>query len=401
MGSVSAAGVGVDPLWTAVRSGRSAVGPVQFARPTRHRVTIAAQIRDFDPARYLEPTLLSVNERFSQIALVAAREALAQAGLMSPGAARPASMGSRTAVIIGTGMGGATTLDDQHYRFYAENKRIEPLTIPRVMPNAAASLVSALCGATGPVFAVSSACSSATQAIGLGAMLVRQGVVDRAIVGGSEAMVAPSFFNAWESLRVLTPDACRPFSRRRNGMVIGEGAGIFILEAPEVAAERGATGLAEIAGYGTTGDANDIVRPDAVGAAAAMQAALADARMTADTIDYVNAHGTGTVANDLTEVTALGRVFGDHLAHLPVSSTKPVHGHALGAAGALELAVTLMAMREGIVPPTINCEDPDPACPIDMVAEGPRSMPIRAAMSNSFAFGGINAVLVVTPAARL
>lgn len=400
MGSVSAPGIGVDALWDAAYLGRSAVGPVAFSRPTNNRVTIAAQVRDFDPASHIDPAVLPTADRFSQFALVAAAQALSQAGLFAAGVGRPGRLGPRTAVIIGTGLGGATTLDDQHHRFYATHKRVDPMSIPRGMSNAAASLVSAFCGATGPVFAVSSACSSASQAIGLGTMLVRSGAVDRAVVGGSEAMISPSFFHAWEALRVLTPDACRPFSRGRNGMVLGEGAAVFILERAEVAIARGAEGLAQIVGYGTTGDANDIVRPDSVGAEAAIRAALSDAELTPEDIDYVNAHGTGTVANDVTEAAALARVFGDRLTTLPVSSTKPIHGHALGAAGALELVIAVMAMRTGIVPPTINCDEPDPACAIDMVREGARHVPIRAAMSNSFAFGGINAVLIVAPAAR-
>ena len=399
MGAVSAPGIGVDALWQAARLGHTAVGPVEFSRPTNNRVKIAAQVRDFDAAAHIDPAVLPNADRFSQFALAAAAQALTQAGLFTGGTGRPNPLGPRTAVIIGTGLGGATTLDDQHHRFYTTQKRVDPMSIPRGMSNAAASLVSAFSGATGPVFAVSSACSSASQAIGLGAMLVRGGIVDRAIVGGSEAMISPSFFHAWEALRVLTPDACRPFSRRRNGMVLGEGAGIFIVETPELAKARGAAALAEIVGYGTTGDANDIVRPDSIGAEAAIRAALADAGMAPDGIDYINAHGTGTVANDNTEVAALARVFGPALARVPVSSTKPVHGHALGAAGALELIITVMALREGTAPPTINCDEPDPNCPIDMVPDGARTLPIRAAMSNSFAFGGINAVLIIAPAA--
>ena len=398
MGSVSAPGVGGDALWRAARDGKTAVGPVAFTRPSNNRVKIAAQARDFDPAAHPLATALAGMDRFAQVAMVAAVEALIQAKLLSDPAQKPDRLGPRAAVIIGTGLGGATTIDDQHYRFYVEQKRTDPMAIPRGMTNAAASLISAHCGATGPVFAVSSACSSATQSIGLGALLIRAGIVDRAIVGGSEALITPSFFAGWEALRVMSPDACRPFSRKRNGMVLGEGAGVFVLETADLARARGVPALAELAGYGTTGDAFDIVRPDSVGAEAAMRAALADAGLTPDDIDYVNAHGTGTVANDATEAAALGRVFGARLPQVAVSSTKPVHGHALGAAGALELLITIMALREQIAPPTIHCEDPDPACPIDTVADGPRPMRIRAAMTNSFAFGGINAVLIVAPA---
>jgi len=386
MGAISAVGLGAASLWTAVRDGQSAVRPVQLHREGTNRVKIAAQVPDFDPAAHFEPAGIAAMDKFAQFALVAATEAVAQAGVSTP-------MGPRTAVIIGTGLGGATTIDDQHYRYYGLKQRPETLAIPRTMSNAAASHISTKFGATGPVFAISSACSSATQAIGLGAMLVRSGVVDRALVGGSEAMITPSIFAAWEMLRVMTPDKCRPFSKRRNGMVLGEGAALLVLEAEGTAS---GPALAEIAGYGTTSDAKDLVRPDPTGAAASMAAALADAGIGPEGVDYINAHGTGTVANDITESEAVRRVFGD--AKIAVSSSKPVHGHALGAAGALEMVVTIMALREGIVPPTLNCEEPDPACAIDMVPEGKRAMAIRAAMSNSFAFGGINASLIVTPA---
>jgi nodulation protein E len=368
------------------------VRDVKLSREVGNRVKIAAQLQDFDAAAHLGAAMQPGADRFALYALVAAKQAMEQAGLADGGPAGP-----RTAVIMGTSLGGATTLDDQHFRFYVTGKRPEPMAIPRTMCNAGASLISARYGATGPVFAVSSACSSASQAIGLGAWMVRAGMVDRAIVGGSEAMITASIFCAWEALRVLTPDVCRPFSRKRNGMVLGEGGGVFVLEAEDHARARGTIGLAEIAGYGTTSDAKDLVRPDAAGAAAAMQAALDDAGLAPSAIDYINAHGTGTVANDVTEAQALGLVFGDDLGRVAVSATKPIHGHALGAAGALELAITIMAMRDGVAPPTINCEDPDPACPIDMVPGHARKLKIRAAMTNSFAFGGINAVLLVTP----
>jgi len=402
MGTVSAAGLSVPELWDAARAGRSAVRDVKLSRDVGNRVKIAAQVQDFDAAAHLGADMQAGTDRFAQYALVAARQAMEQAGLADAdpqGTPLAPPLGPRTAVIMGTSLGGAMTLDDQHFRFYVTGKRPEPMAIPRTMCNAGASLISARYGATGPVFAVSSACSSASQAIGLGAWMVRAGMVDRAIVGGSEAMITPSIFCAWEALRVLTPDVCRPFSRRRNGMVLGEGAGVFVIEAEDHARARGVTGLAEIAGYGTTSDAKDLVRPDAEGAAAAMRAALDDAGLAPAAIDYVNAHGTGTVANDVTEAQALGLVFGDDLGRVAVSATKPIHGHALGAAGALELAITIMAVRDGVAPPTINCEDPDPACPIDTVPGTARALKIRAALTNSFAFGGINAVLLVTPVA--
>jgi nodulation protein E len=388
MGAVSAAGVGAPALWQAARDGRSCVRETHFERPYRGRIRISAQVQDFDPVAYLTSRELPFCDPVAQYLLVAADEALAQAGLAS---AKP--MGPRTATIIGTGVGGMHTLENGLYLTLVEQGRPDPLTIPRLIPSAGPSLLSIRYGSTGPCFAVASACSSATQAIGLGVQLIRSGLVDRAIVGGTEDCVTNSAMLAWEALRVLTPDACRPFSKGRNGMIRGAGAAVFVLEEAELARARGAEALVEIAGYGTSADAKDPVRPDVEGAAACMRNALADADVEADEIDYVNAHGTGTTANDATESAALGLVFGDRA--LPVSSTKPVHGHALGAAGALELVVTIGAVRENVAPPTINWREADVKCPVDAVPNEARPMPIRTALTNSFAFGGINASLIV------
>lgn len=393
MGAISAAGIGVDALWSAARSGRSGIGEAKLAREGPNRVKLAAQVPDFEPERHIEASRLPFCDRFTQLAIVAANEALAQAGLT-----RQDKLGSRTAVILGTGVGGITTIDDVCYGEYALNARTLPLAVPRIMGSAAVSHIGILYGCTGPTFAVTSACSSASQAIGLGTHFIRTGVVDRAVVGGSESSMTAMNIRVWELLRVLTPTACRPFSINRNGMVLGEGAAVLVLESERVARARGAARIAEIAGYGTSSDAFDIVRPDATGAAAAMELAIADAGLSADAIDYVNAHGTGTIANDVTETEALRRVFGERLPGLPVSSTKPIHGHTLGAAGALELVITIMALRGNVAPPTINWLGPDPKCALDPVPNVARETPIRVAMSNSFAFGGINACLIVVPA---
>jgi nodulation protein E len=226
--------------------------------------------------------------------------------------------------------------------------------------------------------------------------MIASGMMDRAIVGGSEACATNGSMRAWESLRVLTPDLCRPFAKNRNGMVLGEGAAMFVLEAEDLALARGATPLAVLAGYGTNSDALDPVRPDAASASACMNLALADAGLAPDDIDYVNAHGTATVMNDVNEADALNRSFGAHIEKLLVSSTKPVHGHALGAGGALELVISIMALRENVAPPNLNAEMPDPACAIRLVGPEAVSIPMRAVLSNSFAFGGINATLIVT-----
>ena len=394
MGAVSAAGIGAPALWQAAREGRSCVGEARFARPHRGRIRIAAQVQDFDPASYLTAIELPFCDPVTQYLLVAADEAVAQAGLASK-----IPLGARTATIIGTGVGGMHTLESTLFVTSVELGRPDPLAIPRCIPSAGPSQASIRYGSTGPCFAVASACSSATQAIGIGTHLIRSGLVDRVIAGGTEDCITNGAMLSWEALRVLTPDACRPFSRGRNGMVIGAGAAVFILEDAEVARARGAEALAEIAGYGTSADAKDPVRPDAQGAAACMRNALADAGLEGEAIDYVNAHGTGTTANDATEAEALRLVFGNRLANLPVSSTKPIHGHALGAAGALELVVTIGAVRENIAPPTINWREADAKCPVDAVPNEARPMPIRTALTNSFAFGGINASLVVRRAA--
>ncbi len=390
MGAVSAAGIGAAALWQAARDGRSCVGEARFARPYRGRIRIAAQVQDFDPASYLSAIELPFCDPVTQYLLVAADEAVAQAGLAC---AMP--MGPGTATIIGTGVGGMHTMENSLYLTLVEQGRPDPLAVPRMIPSAGPSLASIRYGSTGPCFAVASACSSAAQAIGLGMQLIRSRLVDRAIVGGTEDCVTNSAMLAWEALRVLTPDVCRPFSKDRNGMVIGAGAAAFVLEDAELARARGAEALAEIAGYGTSADAKDSVRPDVQGAAACMRNALADAAVEAEAIDYVNAHGTGTTANDATEAEALRLVFGNRLSNLPVSSTKPIHGHALGAAGALELIVTIGAVRENVAPPTINWREADAKCPVDAVPNVARPMTIRTALTNSFAFGGINASLAV------
>lgn len=388
MGAVSALGLGVDALWNASRSGQTGVRTIVLPRTEKQQVTTAAHYSDFDPAPLLPKPLLDT-DRFVQFALVAADEAMRQAQWTD---GEPC--GDRTAVIIGSGIGGATASDLGHYKYYVTGERVDPMTVPKVMPNAAASHIAMRYGARGPSFAVSSACSSSTQAIGLGLMLIRSGAVDRAIVGGSEAMLTPATFRAWETLRVMTPTLCRPFSKGRNGMVLGEGAAVFLLEAEDVA-RAGVKPIAEMCGYGTSSDASDIVRPDAQGASRSIMLALADADVHAADIGYINAHGTGTILNDVTETEAVRMVFGDG-AHMPaLSSTKPVHGHALGAAGAIELVVTVSALRDGVVPPTLNWLEPDPRCISDPVANTARTVTMRHALTNSFAFGGINASLIV------
>jgi len=393
MGAISPHGVGAETLWQGLREGRSAIGPLRHPDAARLRVKVAAQVpASFDPAAGIDERTLPLLDRTSEFALHAAREAITQSGLDFD----ENGLGLRTAVIVGTGVGGETTQDEQSKRLYGENAaRAHPLTIVRLMTNASASHISIAWGLRGPTFAVASACASANHAIIQAAQMIRYGQADVAITGGTEACLTYGALKAWEAMRVLADDDCRPFSANRRGLVLGEGAGIFVLESMEHAQARGATILAELAGSGMTADATDIVSPSADGAAAAMRQALDDAGLAPQDVDYVNAHGTGTLANDVTETRAIRLAFGAHAGRLAVSSTKSMHGHALGASGALELVAVIGALRDGVVPPTANLDQPDPACDLDYVPNVARRMPVRAALSNSFAFGGLNAVLAL------
>jgi nodulation protein E len=392
LGAVTPLGHSRTTYWENLKAGVSGLGPITLT-PANEELTqkVAAEVKNFDPLKHFAERQLSTLDRISQLAIVAAREAIAQSGIVFD---MPLSV--RTATILGTGVGGQTTHDDSFRRIYLEKRtRVFPLTIPKLMVNAPASQVSMDCGLRGPAFAVASACASATHAIGIAFQMVRSGVVDCAVTGGAEACITFGTVRGWEAMRVMSPDVCRPFSKDRMGLILGEGAAMMVLEPFDRARARGAEILGEIVGFGMSADAADLTAPDQSGMVRAMQGALENANLAADDIQYVNAHGTGTAANDETETKALHEVFGPHAAKLAVSSTKSMIGHALGAAGALELVATLLAVREGIVPPTIGYLGPDPACDLDYVPNDARAMPIDAAMSNSFAFGGLNAVLAV------
>ena len=391
LGVISALGHDAAAFAAALFAGAGGIGPITRIPTDGLGVRVAAEVRDFDPAAHFAKNRVGLLDRFAQFAMVAARQAIAQS-------APPfdQGLGARTATLIGTGVGGLGTQDDNFRKIYAENaKRVHPFIIPRVMASAAASHIGMEFGLTGPAYAISSACASATHAIGEAFHMVRWGRAEAAVAGGAEACITYSGMKAWEAMRVMSPDTCRPFSRDRDGMVLGEGAGVFVLETLEHATGRGAPILAEIAGFGMGADAGDIVQPSAEGAARAMRAALADAGLSADEVDYINAHGTGTASNDPTETAAIRAVFGAAADRLAVSSTKGAHGHALGAAGGLELAATILAIGRDLVPPTINYATPDPACDLDYVPNQARAARIDAALTNSFAFGGLNAVLAV------
>jgi nodulation protein E len=391
MGVASPVGHSLDRFWSALIEPRSGVRPLTIIPTERLTTRIAAQIDDFDPEAHFESKLANQLDRFSQFAVYAARAAWRDSGLVLTD-----ELALSAATILGNSAGGQTTSDDSYHRLYAQNSpRLHPLSVPRGMANAAGSQISIDLGLKGPGWTVASACASASHAIGQAFHLVRNGQAAVAVTGGTEACLTVGSVKVWEALRVLSADACRPFSRTRSGIVLGEGAAMLVLERRDDAVARDARIYAELLGFGMSTDAVDIVAADAGGAARAMAGALADAKLAPDDIDYVNAHGTGTVLNDKTETEALRRAFGAHAERLAVSSSKAVLGHSLGAAGALELVATALALDSQIIPPTANFQEPDPDCALDFVPNVARKVPIRHAMSNSFAFGGLNAVLVL------
>lgn len=392
VGAICALGHDARTLWAGMREGRSAIAPLAGFADQAMRVKIAAQVRDYDPARYFDSKKLLLLDRVSQFAVIAAREAVKQSGLdFTQG-----ETAQRTACVIGTGVGGEVAHDEASKRLYAEgNPRLHPLTVVRIMPSAPASQVSIEFGITGPTFGVTSACATSNHAFAQALALVRSGMADAALAGGTEACIALGTLRAWEAMRILADDTCRPFCKQRRGLVLGEGAGVLVLEEFEHARARGATILAELAGAGMSADAGDIVLPSPTGAASAISAALKDAQLNPDDVDYINAHGTATPANDPTETKAIHMALGDAARRVAVSSTKAVHGHALGASGALEIVAALGALREGVIPPTANFVDPDPDCDLDYVPNTAREAPVHAALSNAFAFGGLNAVIAL------
>ncbi len=395
LGVICAIGRNVAEFTGALRSGRDGSSPLCSPEPDvipwDLRFKQGAQIPGYSAADYFEPKQADMIDRFAQFAVVAAREAVKQSGIEWTPELRGA-----TAIVTGSCIGGQTTEDRGFVEVYKKGRpRPHPMTIPKTMANGGASAISLEMGITGPVFTVATACASSAHAIGIAAQMVRSGLCDVALAGGSEATFSPGILMAWESMRVVSPTACRPFSADRNGMMLGEGGAMMVIESDEYAAARGARPIAEIAGVGMSGDAHHITQPSAEGAASAMTRALADAGVAPSAIGYVNAHGTGTSVNDATETRALHLAFGDHAAKLAVSSTKAMHGHTLGAAGALESAAAILALREGFLPPTINYNQRDPECDLDYVPNQMRAWQGEYAMSNSFAFGGLNAVLVL------
>ena len=390
-GTVNPLAMDVAGTYAAFAAGRCAIGPLLIRDVDRLSIKIAAQVHDWQPEQHFERQRLPLLDRFAQFALVAARQAVAQSGLRFEGA-----LADTTGVVLGTAGGGLTTTDDNYRSVYAEGKsRVHPFVVPKLMSSAAPSHVSMEFTLRGPSFALSSACASSNHAMGLAFQMVRSGLADVMLTGGAEAMLCLGGIKAWEGLRVMSPDACRPFSLTRNGMVQGEGAAVFVFEDFDHARARGAVILAEVAGFGMTSDASDIVMPSTEGAARAMTIALKDAGLAPEQIGYINAHGTGTAANDRSETAAIRTVFGAQADRLMVSSTKSMHGHLIGGTGAVELLACLMALQTDVIAPTMGFETPDPDCNLDVVPNQARAVRVEAVLSNAFAFGGLNAVLAL------
>ena len=389
MGTISALGHNTGQFWQSLIAGTAAIGPITQVDAAQLRFPNAAEVTGYNPEAVFPVKELALLDRFAQFALLAADEALTQANIPWTPALK-----QRTAIVTGSCLGGRAAEEAGYWELFHHNRtRVHPLTIPLSMANAGASHISMRHGIQGPTYTVSTACSSSAHAIGQAFQLVRAGVVPLAIAGGSEAPLFIGGLKAWEAMRVVSKDTCRPFSADRTGLILGEGAAMLILEPLEFAEARGATILGEIAGFGATSDAAHITQPAPDGAARAMALAMEDANLAPEQVGYINAHGTATQANDRSETAAIHATFGPNARHLAVSSTKSMHGHALGAAGALEAAATLLALREGILPPTANFTAPDPECNVDVIPNQARRQQVEAALSNSFAFGGLNAVL--------
>jgi nodulation protein E len=389
LGIISPLGLNLADSWAALRSGRSAIGPIQSVDCSTLRFQNGAEVRGYDPSKYFEGGKEAYLDRFAQFSVIAAREAFRDSGIELTQDLR-----DRCAIVCGSAVGGQAALEAGFEDLYVQGRgRVHPLTIPKTMANAGASNISMDLGLSGPTFTISTACSSANHAIGQAFRLIRHGEAEMAVTGGSEAMFTIGMLKAWEAMRVIAPDTCRPFSKDRRGMVLGEGGAMMILEPFEAAKVRGARIYAELCGFGMTSDAHHLTQPTFDGPARAMRGALREAGLAPEEVGYVNAHGTGTPGNDPVESRAIREVFRAHADKLGVSSTKSMHGHALGAAGALEAVATVLAIRHGILPPTANYNEPDPECDLDYIPNESRTQQVGAALSNSFAFGGLNAVI--------
>ena len=390
-GTINALATSAAGTSEAFREGRCGIGSLDIRDVERLAIQIGGQVRGYDPQQEFNRQEISLYDRFTQFTLHAAREAISQSGLVFQG-----ELAAQSGVILGTSGGGLNTQDENYRAVYEEGKnRVHPFVVPKLMNNAATSHVSMNYNLKGPSFTVATACASSNHAIGQAFNFIRSGMAKVMIAGGSESMLCFGGVKAWEGLRVMSKDACRPFCANRNGMVQGEGAAVFVMEDYEFAKARGAEILAEVIGFAMTSDASDIVMPSRQGAARAISGAMKDAKIDPSEVGYINAHGTGTTANDKTECAAVADVFGPHADNLMISSTKSMHGHLIGGTGAVELLACIMALRDGVIAPTIGYEEHDPECALDVVPNEAREAKVNVAISNAFAFGGMNAVLAL------
>jgi len=396
LGIVSPLGLNVAETWESLRQGKPAIGLIKSADITTLRFQNGAEVRGFDPLKHFEGGKDNYIDRFAQFCVVASREAIADSGIeLTP------TLRENSAIVCGSAVGGQSSLERGFEDLYVLGRgRVHPLTIPKTMSNAGASQISMDLKISGPTYTVSTACSSSNHAIGQAFRMVRDGDAEMALTGGSEAPFTIGLLKAWEAMRVIAPDTCRPFSKDRRGMVLGEGGAMMVFEPMEAAKARGAKIYAEICGTGMSSDANHLTQPTVDGPARAMRGAMRDAGLAPEQVGYINAHGTGTPGNDPIETRAIREIFGSHADKLAVSSTKSMHGHALGAAGALEAIATVLALYRGVLPPTANYNERDPECDLDYIPNQAREQRVEAALSNSFAFGGLNAVLAFRAAER-
>ncbi len=399
LGCVTPIGNSIAEFRTALFAGTTGISPIAPVPDAPGgnpgvRYSQSAQVLDFDPAQHLTSGIISATNRNAQFAIVAARQALQQADLLQHHAP------DDVAIIMGCACGGRSSEEHEVKGLYTRDARAHPLTIIRTMASSGASNISIDLGITGPTLDISTACSSGTHAIGLAFHMVRSGMVTAALAGGHEAPFSFGYYRAWDSMRVVSPTRCRPFSADRDGMTLGEGAAIFALETLESAIARNAPIFGEIVGFGMSADASHITQPLASGAASAMRKALKDANASLEEVGYINAHGTGTQANDATESAAIHQLFGPRASQIPISSTKALHGHSIGATGAVEALATILALKENLLPINAGVTQIDTALDLDVIIEAPRKAAPTLAISNSLAFGGLNAVLALRPPPR-
>ncbi|GAA6170462.1 beta-ketoacyl-[acyl-carrier-protein] synthase family protein [Colwellia sp. KU-HH00111] len=392
LGCISAAGNDVAEFESTLFNPElvSSIAPTNIIKPDENIPFLAAQVNNYNGSDYFPKKEIKLLDRYAQFAMISAEQAVKDANLVFDTTNK-----HRTSVVHGTSIGGQETIEHSYYELYSQGKsRAHPFTVPKLLPSSASASISMKYGITGPTFTTASACSSSGHAIAMAALMLRSNLIDHAIVGGAEACITKGNFYAWNGLRVLSNDTCRPFAQNRSGLVIGEGAATLILERESSAKARNATIYAKLAGIGMSSDAHNIVQPLTEGAILAMEAAIKDANISTTDIAYVNAHGSGTMQNDLSESQAILAVFNPELCSPLVSSTKAAHGHLLGAGAALEAIAVILALKKQAVPATFNVLNKDPLCAINLVTKNNTKAEVNYAMSNSFAFGGLNTTLI-------